>query len=93
MCYGQTGKTPINFAKALSICSHVGARLCTVEELKANEAQGTGCMHDNAKVWTSDNMCPGGHATVQGAGDATGKTVRRDANARARKRIAVEDTA
>lgn len=74
MCYGQRGQK-ISFAKALSICSHVGARLCTVEEIKANEAKGTGCSHDGATVWTSDQMCRGGHATVRGANDKTGRTV------------------
>eukprot|EP01052_Picozoa_sp_SAG31_P036854 SAG31_NODE_4660_length_3059_cov_2.381081_2_plen_213_part_00 len=52
---------------ARSICTGSGARLCTVEELEADEAQGTGCNFDSQFVWTADDIScePNQHVTVQ----------------------------
>jgi len=43
------------FAKAESVCAEAGMRVPTLEELKAGEAQGTGCVFDHAYVWSSTN--------------------------------------
>ena len=48
-----------------SICTSVGARLCTATELANDVAQGTGCGFDNANVWTSD-VCMDGHIAADG---------------------------
>ena len=39
------------FAQAEAICAGVGARLCTIAELEAGCAGGTGCVHDQNLVW------------------------------------------
>jgi len=44
---------PMNHAEAAKICSIIGARLCTVQELKLNCAALSGCGYDNHIVWTS----------------------------------------
>ena len=56
----QTRPTPTCFTssthvEATEICELVGARLCTVNELLADVARGTGCGYDEAlHVWTKD---------------------------------------
>merc|ERR1711871_456909 len=58
---------------ANSICTGVGARLCTAEELLHEVGRGSGCQHDGEMVWSSDT-CEGSvfglsesaHVTVQG---------------------------
>ena len=44
------------YAKAVELCAAAGARLCTVAELQAGDAGGTGCLYDYMPVWTS-NEC------------------------------------
>lgn len=69
-CFGSGGpSTPIGWRTAQSICLKIGARMCTVEEVKADEARGTGCNHDGRYVWTSDDVgCkPGSHVATIGA--------------------------
>ena len=41
------------FLQAIDKCKTFGARLCTVEELLANEVTGTGCGFDASNVWSS----------------------------------------
>jgi len=41
------------FDEAVNICDAEGGRLCTLQEIKENCAQGTGCGFDDDKVWTS----------------------------------------
>ena len=48
-----------------SICMAIGARLCTIAELQAEETRGTGCGHDAEWVWCSDT-CDGGHMVAVG---------------------------
>ena len=43
-----------SYAKAVDFCAKAGARLCTVAELQASTAAGTGCWYDYMPVWTSD---------------------------------------
>ena len=40
-------------AAAEAFCAGGGARLCTVDELAADEARGTGCGYDQKNVWSS----------------------------------------
>ena len=53
------------WAHAATICQSVGARLCSVAELQADEARCTGCQHDAEQVWSSE-ACNAGHLTAQG---------------------------
>lgn len=59
----------MSWAQAEHVCIGAGARLCTVEELKADETRGTGCNHDRSHVWSSDMVdCKAGwHVGVVGA--------------------------
>ena len=53
------------WAEAESTCLGVGARLCTVEELEADETKGTGCGNNNKLVWSEDaGRCGAGSHTV-----------------------------
>jgi hypothetical protein len=54
--------------EAQSICLGAGARLCTVEELEADETKGTGCNNNRKLVWSVDSgPCDqGAHALVIG---------------------------
>ena len=70
VCYGVPGQgDPIGWAQAFSICTTAGARLCTVEELTADETRGTGCNHDAALVWSANvgDCAIGEHTAVIGA--------------------------
>ena len=44
--------------EAAAVCTRVGARLCTMEELEADCTADTGCNHDWDLVWSSDS-CTG----------------------------------
>ena len=52
----QTSRSSESWEEGRALCIGAGARLCTVEELMADEAQGTGCGFDSAFVWTSDDV-------------------------------------
>ena len=58
------------YVHAKSICTSIGARLCTVAELNAQETRGSGCQHDAEWLWTTQR-CDGGHLTQIGS-DAWG---------------------
>ena len=47
------------FFGAQQVCASAGARLCTIGELEANVARGTGCRLDDEVVWSS-TPCGGG---------------------------------
>jgi len=57
---------PMNRNDALALCESAGARLCSVEELQANEVRGTGCGYDSRMVWSRDT-CEGGFTVAYGA--------------------------
>ena len=42
----------LTFTNAAAFCEDFGARLCTLDEIVALEAKGTGCSYDNELVWT-----------------------------------------
>ena len=52
-CAGADQSVTDGWEHALAICVGAGARLCTVAELKGQEAKGTGCSHDAEQTWTS----------------------------------------
>jgi len=49
---------PMNHAEASEICNSIGARLCTMEELKYNCAALSGCGYDYDIIWTSTPGTP-----------------------------------
>jgi len=68
---GSGGSDPriSGWSHALQICEGVGARLCTVEELVAENTRATGCGHDCEMCWTSQtsSQCkPNQHIVAQG---------------------------
>jgi len=42
------------FSRAQEICTSVGARLCTAQELRDDVTAATGCNHDSDLIWTSN---------------------------------------
>ena len=46
-------KEPTTWLTANQICVSNGLRLCTVDEVKATETEGTGCGFDAKRMWTS----------------------------------------
>ena len=66
-CHGADNSETEGHTHAASICQDVGARLCTLEEIQAEETRGTGCGHDNDQVWTS-SLCEDGFYSAQGSG-------------------------
>ena len=59
----------VDFRTALAQCVGIGARLCTQEELEADETRGTGCGLDNSRIWSSsrENCGPNEVVTVSGS--------------------------
>lgn len=49
VCYNNA-----SYDEAFNLCAGVGARLCTKAELENVCLGGTGCLHDNRMVWSSD---------------------------------------
>ena len=64
-----------DFSTALAMCVGIGARLCTQEELERDEARGTGCNMDNARIWSSsrENCGPNEVVTVAGSSRYAGR--------------------
>ena len=58
-------ETTDGWVHAVTICTSMGARLCTAAELQSDETRCTGCMHDAEQVWSGDT-CDGGHLTAAG---------------------------
>lgn len=65
-----TGTVPWEQAKAA--CEVVGARLCTADEMAADETRGTGCGYDDDRLWTA-TLCEGGALTQAGSTKHLGK--------------------
>lgn len=64
---GQSCVAQATYNQAEYICSSVGARLCTMEEIEDRQASGTGCGFDSKLVWTS-SACGNGDR-LMGRGD------------------------
>ena len=64
-CMNQGGYT---MSKAQETCDSLGARLCTLDELKANEARGSGCGLDKALMYTA-TPCPNGGLMIGSGGN------------------------
>jgi hypothetical protein len=56
----------ISWNSAKTFCEDVGGRLCTLNELFADEARGTGCIYDSQLVW-STTSCAGGVIAAMGS--------------------------
>ena len=56
MCSGE-----LTWDEAYSFCTEVGARMCSVEELRSDEATDSGCMYNDQLVWSS-TACGTPHA-------------------------------
>lgn len=63
----------VKFKRAQNICLSIGARLCTPKELIDDEAQGTGCLLDKRRVWSSA-PCGSGRAQTM-AGSRAGHSI------------------
>jgi hypothetical protein len=48
----------VTFTEAAAICMGIGARLCTIEEIHADDTRYTGCNFDARYVWTSSTRNP-----------------------------------
>jgi len=59
-CHGVDNSNTDGFAHAAGMCFGLGARLCTQDEILADETQGTGCGHDADQTWTSTACEEGG---------------------------------
>jgi hypothetical protein len=79
------------WSHAGSICLAVGARLCTAEELQADETRGSGCAHDREWVWSSTE-CADGHLIAVG-GNQWGSDMCGDAAADGSDECAIEEAA
>jgi len=67
----------LSFLESVQFCESPGARLCTAEELQADEARGTGCSGDNLRVRSSDK-CTGGHIVTIGSSRGSSASCRSD---------------
>eukprot|EP00035_Acanthoeca_spectabilis_P022673 m.445123 g.445123 ORF g.445123 m.445123 type:complete len:707 (-) comp19189_c0_seq1:48-2168(-) len=56
-----------SFAEAVALCAGANGRLCTVAELQADVARGTGCSLDNRTVWSGDACGPQSVFRLHGA--------------------------
>jgi hypothetical protein len=61
----------LTFKKAAAFCLSRGARLCSVLELKNDEARGTGCSLDTSFVWSNTSCGATGHKQALGSCGAT----------------------
>ncbi|MFT7579834.1 MAG: hypothetical protein ACI9MR_001501 [Myxococcota bacterium] len=57
----------VDYATANLRCTDAGGRLCTTEELSAQEARGGGCSFNNARTW-SGTACGSGYIITQAGG-------------------------
>lgn len=65
------------FDDAVNVCTTVGARLCTAQEVKDGLVRGTGCAMDHKMVWTSTSCGDDASLTVIGSGTGPGRCTSR----------------
>ena len=53
-CYKE-----VNYQDAVRLCSSIGARLCTKDELERRCTFGTGCDYNNLQIWTRTSGASG----------------------------------
>ena len=58
----------VSWTAARDACADAGARLCTLDELAADEARGTGCGYDAEFVWSVDGVRRLGRPLLRGRG-------------------------
>jgi len=67
----------VNIFAARKLCSRIGARLCTSQEIAADEAKGSGCKYDCERVWTGSKCTTSeggqGFLTLAGARKCSAK--------------------
>ena len=61
------GCNEADFDTARDLCADNDARLCTIDELLADESRGSGCGYDNRRVWSSSRCAGGGYYTAAGS--------------------------
>ena len=61
----------LQWSAAKDVCVGSGARLCTVEEIHADETRGTGCNGDLRMVWSLDDVGCDSEEHVQVPGSVT----------------------
>merc|ERR1711871_1152906 len=81
-CQGANDGAIDGWAHAAAICLGVGARLCSIDEITAEETRGTGCGHDNDQTWSSTPCARGaGYMSARGLGLAVRCCADRDTSA------------
>lgn len=60
---------PVTWLAAKDFCEGAGARLCTREEIEADEAAGTGCDVDEHYTWSSTPCGEEGYMTLAGSSE------------------------
>ncbi len=65
-----TCQASATWAQAKALCDDQGMRLCTVDELEADEANGSGCGFDDERVWSASACGAAGYYTAAGATSA-----------------------
>eukprot|EP00045_Choanoeca_perplexa_P017655 m.261284 g.261284 ORF g.261284 m.261284 type:complete len:2833 (+) comp17596_c0_seq5:884-9382(+) len=64
---GQCQDSPVPFITALKICSEIGARLCSLDEIQNGETARTGCNLDSHRVWTRTECAQGQYISTAGS--------------------------
>jgi len=65
----------MSWSEAQEFCANAGARLCSADELKSDEARSTGCSLDRAYLWSSSECGDGSYLTAYGGSFAGTNTV------------------
>lgn len=63
----------VSFDEAKDICKDLGARVCTLQELRDDVASDSGCNLDAQRVWSS-TLCRNGYVTGSGGSAGTKNT-------------------
>ncbi|MCA9518673.1 MAG: hypothetical protein KC635_27240, partial [Myxococcales bacterium] len=69
---GASCSGAVSWSAAVAFCEAAGARLCSVEELRADEARDSGCAYDDARVWSSTACGAMARTTLAGATTGVG---------------------
>ena len=70
ICHKQNA----SYTDAVAICTSVGARLCTFNEIQNKTSHGTGCGLDYKQIWTN-TICAKGHLAPYAHGKSTADKV------------------
>ena len=53
----------VTLEQAQNACAQIGARMCTLKEIQADELASSACYHKAKRVWTTDS-CTGNGAII-----------------------------